>query len=144
MGSDSGQATILRRGALGGTGGVQAEPASGATITIWDSTANSPAGCEAFPRASRYRRLQLYVNASHDSGSSGVIFYGSSDGVTWAVVQDNGGSAAAYTYTASNGGVTFTVPCRTPHMKVTYTNSANALTRYDMSLIGDARGEPAA
>lgn len=123
---------VLRRGVLSPvTGkGEQAAPASGATITIWDSTANFGDAAAGFPPyGAEYRRLLLDLYSSHASATGGVIFEGSADGTNWdfSEVYD----LAATTATVVNYHV------RTPHVRVRYTNSANTLTGWRMSLVGD-------
>lgn len=109
--------------------GLQAPPGSGATIVIFDSTLNTPIGqgMSLLP----FSRLVLHIDSSADSGASGVVIEGSSNyGRTWRAMQ------AAQTYLTANGGTDYDILVTMPQVKLSYTNSAAVLTRWNMSLEG--------
>ena len=109
--------------------GEQAPPGSGATITIFDSTAN--ANALQFNTPLPFSRLVLHIDSSHDSGAAGVIIEGSTNnGSTWTNMQP------AQTYTTAAGPVDYDILVTMPQVRLRYTNSAAVLTRWNMSLEG--------
>jgi len=109
--------------------GIQSPPASGATITIYDSTANNNGrqGNASVP----FSRLVLDIISSADSAASGVTFEGSSDnGTTWDTMQ------TAQTYLTASGATTYDVLVTYPQVRIKYANSAATLTTWRMSLQG--------
>lgn len=120
---------LLVRGELSPAGGsgTLAAPASGATIIIYAS----PLNCgTAWRFSSRFSRICLELRASHDSAVQGLSFLGSTDGTNWRQVFGD------VTYLAGNGFTTYDLPVYTPHVKLTYTNSANTLTAWELALYG--------
>lgn len=111
--------------------GEQAAPGNGATITIFDSTANFTGGTDGGypPWGGKWRRLHLDLYSSHASGTNGVIFEGSADGTNWDF-------SDTFTLSATTGSI-YNYHVRTPHVRVRYTNSANVLTGWRMCLRGD-------
>lgn len=110
--------------------GEQSPPASGATITIYDSTAGQN-GLQ-FNQAVPFTRLMLTIRSSADSAASGVICEGSNDnGAHWEAMQ----TAGSYV-TATAGGTLFDFAVTMPQVRIRYTNSAATLTAWEMSLIG--------
>lgn len=109
--------------------GEQAPPASGATITIYDSTSTNN-GLQ-FNQAVPFSRLMLTIKSSADGGASGLTFEGSNDnGAHWETMM----TAASYT---TAGGLTYyDVPVTMPQVRIKYVNSAATLTVWEMSLIG--------
>jgi hypothetical protein len=115
---------VLAANAIAGSG-EQAPPGSGATITIFDSTA----GGNTTPMP--FTRLVLHIDSSADSGASGVIIEGSTNnGITWTTMQ------AAQTYLTASGPTDYDVLVTMPQVRFKYTNSAAVLTRWNMSLEG--------
>jgi len=109
--------------------GETAPPASGATITIYDSTANNN-GLQGNP-AIPFTRLVLTVKASADGAASGITCEGSNDnGAHWETMQ------AAVSYLTASGLMTFDFPVTMPQARIKYVNSAATLTVWEMSLIG--------
>jgi len=118
---------LLRRGNLTGTGGAQAAPGNGSTITIFDSTDVDPPWA---PDGLRFNRLQLNIYSSHDSAASGVVHASSFDrGANFRTQSTN-------TYAAADGPTSFDYLVKGGHVKITYQNSANALTAWEMELFG--------
>lgn len=120
---------LITRGALLGTNGTgtQAPPGSGATITIFDSTVSPTVYKAGVP----FQRLQLNIYSSHDSGASGVVFSSSFDSGT------NFRTQSSTTYVnATDGARTWDYLMKGSHVKIAYTNSANALTAWEMELYG--------
>ncbi len=109
--------------------GVTAAPGSGATITIYDSTAQDN-GLRPFPHVP-WSRLVLSINSSANSGALGVTFEGSEDdGLNWDVMQ------AGQTYLTANGLTQFDCLVTSPQVRVKYVNSAAVLTTWRMYLEG--------
>ena len=122
---------LIARGVLAPAAGSgeQAAPGSAATITIYDSTVNSN-GLQ-FSTPLPFSRLVLTILSSNDSGAQGVVVNGSDDnGLHWDLVQ------IGQSYLAANGLTTFDILVVTPQVQIKYTNSANVLTSWRMSLTG--------
>lgn len=122
---------MLRQGGLTATAGTgrQAAPGSGATITLFDSNANNPGA----QRGSRWRRLISRIKSSHISAVDGLKFQESYDGTSWDTL-------IAYTVPATTAAVpysVYSVAVAAPNVRVTYENSANVLTTWQMTLEGD-------
>ena len=119
---------IIARGNLTGTGGAQAAPGNGATITILDTTTGNSWGAsvDRVP----FNRIQVNIFSSHDSGASGVVFSSSFDRGS------NFRTQATYTYTNAAGATTYDYLMKGGHVKIQYTNSANALTSWEMEVVG--------
>lgn len=120
---------ILRRGIMNPTGGApeQAQPGSGSTITIWDSSLNTNGLSPT--RGPQLSRVVLAIFASHDSAADGVKFYLSQDGTNFQLDDQDA-------YAATDGETTYDWLMRAPHGRITYENSANVLTSWQMSLMG--------
>lgn len=118
---------MLARSAITGKPGGQAAPGSGATITIWESAVNMLSSLDCQP----FQRVQLNIYSSHDSGASGVVFLSSFDqGANYR-------TQSATTYTnASDGARTWDYLMKGGNVKITYTNSANVLTAWEMEVVG--------
>ncbi len=128
MASSYEERVIIARGNLTGTGGAQAAPGSGATITILDT---SDAGHTAWKDKVPFERIELNVYSSHDSGASGVVFSSSFDRGA------NFRSQSATTYTqATDGARTWDYLMKGGHVKIQWTNSANVLTAWEMEVVG--------
>lgn len=109
--------------------GETAPPASGATITIYDSTANNN-GLQGNPSIP-FTRLVLTVKSSADGAASGVTCEGSNDnGLHWETMQ------AASSYTTASGLSTYDFAVTMPQARIKFANSAAVLTVWEMSLIG--------
>lgn len=109
--------------------GEQSPPGNGATIVIYDSTAN--ANALQFNTPVPFSRLVLHIDSSHDSAASGVIIEGSTDnGTTWRAMQ------AAQTYATASGPTDYDILVTMPQVRLRYTNSAAVLTRWNLSLEG--------
>lgn len=122
----------IARGVLSPAAGgpEQSPPASGATITIYDSTKDTPTGLSS-PVPLPFSRLVLNIYSSNDSAASGVVFNVSSDGgAHWR-------QKSAQTYSAASGLATYDVGTSGVNaIQIQYTNSANTLTAWEMSLEG--------
>src|SRR5579872_255010 len=112
------------------TGGAIGPPASGATITLYDSSKdygnlNLPAAGPPFSR------IVLTINSSADGVASGIVFSEAMDGV-------NFDTAATASYTTASGLSTFDFLVRSQGaaLKLTYQNSANTLTVWRFVLTG--------
>lgn len=129
---------LLAKWITGGTAanGYIVAPTSGQTITIWDSGSNelpSRVGSSANnSRGTRWKRLIMSSTASHDSGTNGVSFEMSFDnGTNWDVI-------VTYTDTAAGApNIHYVSVPGAPRLRVRYTNSANTLTTWRGSLVGD-------
>jgi len=111
--------------ALSTTGKVAA-PGSGATITLWASNANNTAA----GKGARYKMFVINIYSSHASAASGLVISESSDkGVTWDSLSTASVSATTYTKTYFKASA--------PDIKIEYTNSANVLTTWRGSVMGD-------
>ena len=119
---------LLRRGVFSPAAGSgeQSPPASGATITIWESAANTNSAYSG----TRWKRLILNIYSSHDSAANGVEFEESADNTNWR-------DLTTYTYANSDGLTKYSIAVSAPFIRVKYTNSANTLTAWEMSLLGD-------
>lgn len=118
---------LIQRGNLTGTGGAQAAPGNGATITLFDSTAVVPMWD---PICLPFERIQVNIFSSHDSGANGVVFSSSFDRGA------NFRTQSTQTYLAANGATTYDYLLKGGHLKVAYTNSANGLTAWEMEIFG--------
>jgi hypothetical protein len=109
--------------------GEQSPPGSGATIVIYDSTANNN-GLQ-FSTNVPFSRLVLSINSSANSAASGVIIEGSEDnGANWDAMQ------AAQSYVSASGLTQYDILVTSPQVRIRYTNSAAVLTTWRMSLEG--------
>lgn len=112
--------------------GYVAAPGSGATITLWQSapTPNTDRRSIGPNRGRRFKRLVVNVFSSHLSAANGLVFQESQDEVNWRDLITY--SIVAVTYTKNYVAVS------APFVRVTYANSANVLTAWEMSVLGDA------
>lgn len=109
-------------------------PGSGATVTIYDSTANCGTGWHF---SSYFGGLLLTMNSSHDSDATdGVTIENSHDGTTWYAGTDSQGVTFPRQYLTASGEVTYPVIVQRRHIRVKYKNSTNVLTRYLASVFG--------
>jgi hypothetical protein len=106
--------------------GTDAPPGSGATITIYDSSVAPPTHKSGVP----FNRLQLNVYSSHDSAANGVAFLSSFDNGS------NFRTQSTNTYLNSDGATSYDYLQRGRHTRITYENSANVLTAWEMELWG--------
>lgn len=127
MASSYEERVIIQRGNLTGTGGAQAAPGSGATITILDT---SDSGHTAWKDKVPFERIEVNIYSSHDSGASGVVFSSSFDRGS------NFRTQSSQTYLNANGATTYDYLMKGGHVKVAYTNSANVLTAWEMEVVG--------
>jgi hypothetical protein len=106
-----------------------AQPASGATVTLFNSTANSG----AIGRGARFKTLVVNVQSSHDSAANGLVIEESDDdGVTWTAIYTKSYVAATdLRFKVRTGAIS------APELRVRFTNSANALTTWRFSVLGD-------
>jgi hypothetical protein len=77
-----------------------------------------------------FERITVNIYSSHDSGASGVVFSSSFDRGT------NFRTQSSQTYLNANGATTYDYLLKGGHVKVAYTNSANALTAWEMEVYG--------
>lgn len=117
---------LLRRGVVSATAGSgeQSAPASGATVTLWDSGDNN-AGAS---RGARYKRYGVTIYSSHASAAVGLKFQRLIDG-NWRTVYEV--AIAATTVTE-----TYVAMLGSRH-RITYANSANTLTAWEAEVFGD-------
>ncbi len=120
---------LLARGNLTGTGGAQAAPGSGATITIYASPTDPAMAANL--DGLKFERIEFNLFSSHDSGASGVV---------WSSTFDRGANydtQSATTYTqATDLARTWDYLMKGGHFKLAYTNSANVLTAWRYELFG--------
>lgn len=116
-----------------------AAPGSGAAVTLWDSsidygrtaTANTVKNV-----AARYKRALVTIYSSHISGTGGLVLawndaaLGSS---TWRTINGagSGETVAATTITHRDFDIIG------PNMRIVYTNSANVLTTWQVTIMLD-------
>ncbi len=105
--------------------GAVAAPGSGATITLWSSAGNILVATQG----ARWKRLIINVNSSAASAASGLQIDESPDGTNW----DN---LVSYSVSA-NTFSKYYVSVGAPFVRVRYVNSANVLTTWRMSILGD-------
>lgn len=118
---------LLRRGVttVAAGSGEQAKPASGATITLFTSADNQNSSYGG----PRFKRLIVNIYSSHASAASGLKFQESVNGSDWRDLVSYSISATTYTKNI--------VAVSAPYVRVTYENSANTLTTWEMSVLGD-------
>lgn len=129
MSIDSTRVELARGFLLGTAGGNTAPPGNAATITIFDSSGSTYSSWAA---GMPFNRVQLNIYSSHDSGASGLVFSSSFDRGTNFRAQSTG----TFTYLVANGPSTYDYLMKGGHVKVVYTNSAAALTSWEMELFG--------
>lgn len=99
-------------------------PGSGSTITLWSSEA------AVTRRGCRWKRVVANIFSSHASAANGLIFEESSDdGANWQTLVTFSILAATYTKNV--------VAFSAPGARIRYINSANVLTAWQMSIMGD-------
>ena len=117
------------------TGLYIAKPGSGLTIVIFDTTANSTAsGASSSSNfGARYKGLIWNLESSHDSAANGMTIDESDDGgLNWSNVY-------SHSYVQATDG-RFKRTHNTlsaPDFRVRYANSANVLTTWRFSLLGE-------
>lgn len=116
---------VLARRFFTGTGN-NAPPGSGATITLFDSAVNTTANLDCLP----YNRIQVNVYSSHDSAASGVVFNSSFDQGAHFRQQ------STQSYTNATGPASWDYNMKGANVQVTYQNSANVLTAFEMEVVG--------
>lgn len=103
------------------------KPASGATVTLYDSTANG-----AKSHGSRFKLVVINIISSANSAANGIVISESSDkGATWDV-SDNSSA-----YATASGYVKTVKKVSAPDFKIDYINSAATLTTWRVSILGD-------
>lgn len=102
-----------------------AAPGSGATITLWSSSGNEVQSTQG----AHYKRLIINIYTSHVSAASGLQIDESVDNSNWRNVVSY--TIAATTYTKNF------VAVAAPFVRVRYVNSANVLSTWEMTVIGD-------
>lgn len=118
---------LLIRGVTTVTAGTgeQAAPTSGETKTLWASNLSVNSSFSG----PRWKRLICGIFSSHASAASGLQFDESNDGTTWRNLVSYSVSATIYTKSI--------VAVSAPYVRVVYVNSANTLTTWEMSILGD-------
>lgn len=120
MVADDGQILITR-----GVTGDSSMPGSGATVTLWTSDSNNQTRNDT----PHWKMIIVNIYSSHASAANGLQFDESNDGSTWRNLVSF--SIAATTYTKNM------VQVSAQYVRVRYVNSANVLTTWEMSIIGD-------
>lgn len=125
---------VLYRGVTAPAAGTseQAGPAANATITLYDSTQDKPAG-HARARPTQFTRVTWNLLSSHDSAAGGVFIEESADGSQWDSVQT--GTYPA-TYSAATGAAVYDIFISKPYFRLRYTNSNNSLTKWQVNVQG--------
>ena len=106
------------------TGGI-ATPGSGATITLWSSSANG----ESATIGARHKRLIVGVYSSAASAASGLQFDVSVDATNWI-------NLTSFSVSATTLSMNY-VSTAAPFLRARYVNSANVLTTWYAWVIGD-------
>lgn len=112
-------------------------PASGATVTLFDSTLNGN-GVPPIP-VLPFERIQVNLHSSHNSAASGVVFNSDFDGGNaTSPSSSNWRQQSTQTFTAGGTGdpATWDYLLRGGHVQVTYQNSANTLTAWEVEVYG--------
>lgn len=120
---------------LGKTGMV-IQPASGATAVLYDSTKESTARgmLSSSHQGARWKAIIVNLNSSHDSAANGLeISESDDDGAHWDITYKH--SYVAATDVRFKIGY-FLVSA--PDVRVRYINSANVLTLFRWSVLGDS------
>lgn len=112
-------------------------PASGATVTLFDSTLNNN-GLTPIQRLP-YERVKVNIYSSHDSAANGVVFQSDFDGGN-----SNWRSQSTQSYTNAGEATTYDFLLKGGQLKVTYQNSANTLTAWEIEIVGDFDKNPGA
>ncbi len=109
------------------TGDV-ATPASEATVVLWTSENNN---------GRAWKAIVANIYSSHVSATDGLMFEESNDGgTTWETLVTYTIAATAYSKRE--------VQVSAPMVRVRYVNSANTLSAFRFSVLGDAVGRGAA
>lgn len=102
-------------------------PGSGATVVLWSSAGNGRNS-----HGARYKMLVANIITSHDSAANGLTFEESNDGgTTWDVI------GTGDTVTALGGYTKTYKKVSAPEVRVRYANSANVLTTWRGTIMGD-------
>lgn len=110
-------------------------PASGATVTLLDSTLNGD-GIPPIP-VLPFERIQVNLYSSHDSAANGVVFSSNFDGGNaGAPASTNWRQQSTQSFTNASGATTWDYLLRGGHVKATYQNSANTLTAWEVEVYG--------
>lgn len=123
---DASDAVVLGRSVTMGknpNGVFTNAPATGA-VTSNSTTTNLTAGAGfngAFVSTLGYSTVDVLINASHDSATSGVVFQFSNDAATVD-------RSVSYDYVASAGGTFFTLPTEAEYFRLSYTNGGTTTT----------------
>jgi hypothetical protein len=128
---------LLRRGKFAPSGNETTipVPASGATVTLFDSTTNGN-GIQPI-RGLPFERLQVNIYSSHDSAANGVVFSSDFDGGNAAApASTNWRQQSTQSFTNATAPTTYDYLVRGGHAKVTYANSANTLTAWEIEVWG--------
>lgn len=102
-----------------------AAPGSGSTIVLWSSAGNISQATQG----ARYKRLIININSSAASAANGLQVDESEDGTNW----DN---LVSFSIAANTRTKNFVV-VGAPFVRVRYVNSANVLSTWRMSVLGD-------
>jgi hypothetical protein len=110
-------------------------PASGATVTLFDSTLNGN-GLQPIPPLP-FERLQINLYSSADSAANGVVFNSDFDGGNAASPSStHWRQQSTQSFTNASGATTWDYLVRGGHAQVTYQNSANTLTAWEVEVWG--------
>lgn len=113
--------TLLIKGLTGDS----TQPGSGATVTLWTSDVNG----FTYRDGARWKRAIVNIYSSHVSATNGLQFDESHDGINWHNIVSYTISATTYTKNYVLIGA--------PYWRVRYVNSANVLSTWEMSVLGD-------
>lgn len=123
---------VIRRGkfTVNANDGELGPPGNGATITLYDANAtHNGVGNQRTPVP--FSRLLLTIFADFNSGVNGVVYSENlnGDGTTYETI-----STQTYTAAATAQKIDILLVGSLP--KITYTNSANVLTKWEFTLMG--------
>jgi hypothetical protein len=129
--------TVLARGKFAPTGNETTipVPGSGATVTLFDSTLNGN-GLPPIPGLP-FDRIQVNLYSSADSAANGVVFSSAFDGANAASPSaTNWRQQSTQSFTNASGPASWDYLMKGSHAKITYQNSANVLTAWEVEVVG--------
>lgn len=104
--------------------GITLNAANSSTATLTSSATFTGTGVDC----SDYASVAVNVEASHDSGSSGMQFQWSSDNSNWDVVD-------SFTYASASGGYSYESSIKARYFRVVYTNGGTGQTHFRLQTL---------
>jgi hypothetical protein len=98
-------------------------------VTLLDTTLNGN-GLLPIPGIP-FEHIQVNLYSSHDSAPNGIVFSSDFDGGN-----SNWRTQMVESFANAGGAATWDYPMRGSHVKITYQNSANTLTAWEVEVVG--------